>query len=76
MLNMPPIRQNYIAPPIYREHVAARRPGYQLAPYERIRLIELKDISWLYRQIHDRYPSIPLSIIKCTILRAHQKGPT
>ncbi|KAJ5982151.1 hypothetical protein N7451_012251 [Penicillium sp. IBT 35674x] len=74
---MPPIcTTDYITPPIHRVHVAARRPGYQLAPYERIRLIELKDIGWSYRQIHDRYPSIPIATIKTTVLRANQKGPT
>ncbi|KAJ5660135.1 hypothetical protein N7507_006586 [Penicillium longicatenatum] len=66
----------YVAPPIHRVHVAARRPGYQLAPYERIKLIELKSIRWSYRQIHDRYPSIPLSKIKSTCLKADQRGPT
>jgi transposase len=57
-------------------HVAARRAGYQLGPYERIKLIELKSIGWSYRQIHERYPDIPIATIKTTWLRRSQKGPT
>lgn len=74
---MPPIRTgDYDAPPRYRDHVAARRSGYQLSPFERIKLVELKSIGWSYKEIHERYPYIPISTIKTTWARASQRGPT
>ncbi|KAJ5654775.1 hypothetical protein N7490_001778 [Penicillium lividum] len=63
-------------PPIRRDNMAARRRGCELAPYERTKLIELKSIGWSYKEIHDRYPSIPISTIKSTWLRSDQKGPS
>ncbi|KAJ5938323.1 hypothetical protein N7466_001457 [Penicillium verhagenii] len=63
-------------PPIRRDNMAARHRGCELAPYERTKLIELKSIGWSYKEIHDRYPSIPISTIKSTWLRSNQKGPS
>lgn len=51
---MPPIR------------ITSRR---ELGPQLRARLCELRDIGWGFRQIHTRYPHIPLSTIKTTIYR-------
>jgi hypothetical protein len=75
---MPPIRTElqYDRPPRHPVPLAARRVGYQLDPYQRIRLIELKEIGWSYRQIHERYPDIPIATIKTTWQRRAQRGPT
>lgn len=48
----------------------------QLAPYERTRLVELKAIGWSYKEIHERYPYIPIGTIKTTIARSSRRGPT
>jgi transposase len=74
---MPPIRiEHYDAPTRHPVHLAARQSGHQLDPYQRIRLIELKSIGWSYKQIHERYPDIPIGTIKSIWHRRSQRGPT
>ena len=80
---MPPIRTaqellhaQFEAPPRHPYPVAQRPRGYQLQPYERIKIIELKDIGWSYREIEKRYPHIPLSTIKATVLKSNKRGLT
>jgi len=64
---MPPIHTGeYDAPPRHPINVTTRRSGYQLTAYNRIKLVELKSIGWSYKEIHDRYPYIPINTIKTT----------
>lgn len=37
-------------------------------------LFELRDIGWIYRKIHQKYPDIPLSTIHYTIKRHNQQS--
>ncbi|KAJ5318660.1 hypothetical protein N7476_005080 [Penicillium atrosanguineum] len=78
---MPPIRSgryvnNQYDTPSRASNVAQRSPRYQLAPYERAKLVELKAIGWSYKDIHERYSHIPIGTIKTTISRSRQRGPT
>lgn len=45
----------------------------ELTPTMRARLCELRDIGWSYRQIHQRYPDIPLSTIRYTISKQSER---
>lgn len=47
----------------------------QLAPFERVRMVELKSIGWSYTQIRERYPHIPIGTIRTTIRRSSMRGP-
>jgi len=80
---MPPVRRT--AQQIIREqydtpcqhpNVTQRSRRCQLAPYERVKLVELKAIGWSYNEIHERYPHILVGTIKTTIARSRQRGPT
>lgn len=62
--------------PSQAPNVAQGSRRRQLALYERIKLIELKSIGWSYKEIHERYPSIPIGTIKTTIARSNQRGLT
>lgn len=78
---MPPIRSGQYVNDQYdtprrASNVAQGSPRYQLAPYERTKLIELKAIGWSYKEIYERYSHIPLGTIKTTISRSRQRGPT
>jgi len=77
---MPPIRSGqYINDqydtPSRASNIAQRSPRYQLAPYERAKLVELKAIGWSYKNIHKRYSHIPIGTIKTMISRSRQRGP-
>jgi transposase len=78
---MPPVRrtaqqdEQYDAPSQH-PNVTQRSRRCQLAPYERVKLVELKAIGWSYNEIHERYPHIPVGTIKTTIARSPQRGPT
>jgi transposase len=80
---MPPIRhttlqlvQNQYDTPSQHPNVTQRSRRCQLAPHERVRLVELKAIGWSYTEIHERYPYIPIGTIKTTVARAEKRGPT
>jgi hypothetical protein len=80
---MPPIRhtaqqlmQNQFDAPTQHPNVTQRSRRCQLAPHERVRIVELKAIGWSYNEIHERYPYIPIGTIKTTITRASKRGPT
>lgn len=46
----------------------------ELSPTLRARICELRDIGWTYRQIHQRYPDIPLSTIHYTVKKETQRN--
>lgn len=82
---MPPIRHPNRTPnrlhieydtPNMGPSVAQTSRRCQLAPFERVRLVELKATGWSYSEIHERYPYIPISTIKTTIARSPKRGPT
>lgn len=51
-----------------------RRRGCELDTRTRIQLSTLKDIAgWSYRQIHERFPDIPLSTIKSTCRKVRER---
>lgn len=45
----------------------------ELTPAIRERICELHAIGWGYKRIHRRYPSIPLSTIRYTIKKEHER---
>jgi transposase len=47
--------------------------GKELTVDTRSRICELKSIGWSYREIQNRFPQIPLSTIKSTVLREHKR---
>lgn len=55
-------------PPQSRPRQTARR---ELDPQTRSRICELRSIGWSHRQIHQKYPQIPLGTIKTTLLRGN-----
>jgi hypothetical protein len=52
-------------------HTMAR--SNELTPALRERICELHAIGWGYRRIHQRYPWIPLSTIRYTIKKEHER---
>ncbi|KAJ5117887.1 hypothetical protein N7526_010910 [Penicillium atrosanguineum] len=66
-----------LKPPPWHPYPVHRRPrGRHLQPHQRVKIVELKDIGWSYRAIQERYPDIPLSTIKSTVLQPNKRGPT
>lgn len=55
-------------------NVTQRSRRGQLAPHERVQIVELKAIGWTYSEINKRYPDIPIGTIKTTIARASKRG--
>ena len=52
-----------------------RRRNCQLDAYTRTKLVELKTVAgWTYKQIHTKYPTIPIGTIKTTIARAKDRN--
>lgn len=81
---MPPIRHNTAQrimeeqydSPTHVENIAQGSKRCQLAPFERVRIVELKSVGWSYAEIHERYPYIPIGTIKTTISRSSKRGST
>lgn len=81
---MPPIRhttaqrimQEQYDPPASVPNVAQHSQRSQLASFERVRMVELKSVGWSYREIHERYPYVPIGTIKTTIARSPKRGST
>ncbi|KAJ5645259.1 hypothetical protein N7507_011270 [Penicillium longicatenatum] len=62
--------------PTTESNVAQTPKRRQLAPHERVKIVELKAIGWSYKEIQKRYSHIPMGTIKTTIARASARGPT
>ena len=84
---MPPIRHNttnvtqqimqeQYDSPTHVPNIAQGSQRCQLAPFERVRIVELKSVGWSYREIHERYPYIPIGTIKTIIARSSKRGAT
>lgn len=62
--------------PTHVPNIAQGSQRCQLAPFERVQIVELKSVGWSYTEIHERYPYIPIGTIKTTIARSSKRGAT
>ena len=71
------LMEEQFVPPTTVPNVAQRSSRRcQLAPYERVQLVQLKSIGWTYPRIHERFPHIPIGTIRTTIRRSSIRGPS